>query len=326
MLTLLRLIYHIIVLWTASYAVASMALLWLFWRHRRRPAARPPAPHRWPCVTVQLPVYNESAVVYRLLAAACALDYPPDLLEIQLLDDSTDGSTAGVRAWLAARPECARRVRVLHRRDRTGYKAGALAAGLRQATGEFLAIFDADFVPPPDFLRRTLPHLLARPELGMVQARWGYLNREAGLLTRAQALALDGHFVVEQFARNRAGLFMNFNGSAGVWRRSCVETSGGWQADTLCEDLDLSYRAQLAGWQYLYLPEVVCPSELPPVPGALRSQNARWAKGSVQCLLKDGPQLARAPVGLARRAAGLLHLSAYLVQPLTLAIILLMPP
>ncbi|MGC8839088.1 MAG: glycosyltransferase, partial [Anaerolineae bacterium] len=212
------------------------------------------------------------------------------------------------------------------REERTGFKAGALQAALAQTKGDIVVLFDADFVPPRDYLRRVVPFFTADPDLGCVQTRWEHLNRDYSLLTRAQALALDGHFAVEQVARNRAGLFMSFNGTAGAWRRACIEDSGGWQGDTLCEDLDLSYRAQLRGWQFLFLPEVAAPAELPAQVTAFKRQQFRWAKGSVQVLLKLGGAVLRAQRPWWVRLGGLLHLSGYLVHPLMLAFLLLSLP
>jgi cellulose synthase/poly-beta-1,6-N-acetylglucosamine synthase-like glycosyltransferase len=242
-------------------------------------------------------------------------------LTIQVLDDSTDGTTALARARVAHYASRGAAIRLISRAKRKGYKAGALAHGLKQAPGEFIAVFDADFVPAPDFLRRVMPHFDS-PDVGVVQARWGHLNAEHDPVTRAQALLLDGHFVVEQSVRFVAGLFLNFNGSAGVWRRECIEAAGGWASDTVAEDLDLSYRAQLLGWRIRYLPEVLAPAEIPPHIMALKRQQARWAKGSIQCLRKLGGQLARAPLPLLKRVQGLLHLSAYLMHPAMLLLVL----
>lgn len=329
-LRLLALLYALITLWLAAYSLHSWALLVLYGWHRRRagaPGALPEPPRAdLPTVTVQLPLYNERYVVRRLIDAVAALDYPRDRLEIQVLDDSTDSTTAIARARAAFWRERGVDIRVLHRPERTGFKAGALAWGLQQARGELIAVFDADFCPRPDFLLRVVPHFLADPRLGMVQTRWSHRNADQSLITRAQAIALDGHFVVEQTARSRAGLLMHFNGSGGVWRRACIEESGGWQSDTVCEDLDLSYRAQLAGWRCRFLPEVDCPAELPSQLLAFKQQQARWAKGSAQCLRKLArPLLANRRTGPVRKLLGLLHLSGYFVHPLLLLLLLLTP-
>jgi hypothetical protein len=272
--------------WLAIYGLNSLTLAGLYLRCRHEGAGVSQPTHSTPPVTVQLPVYQERHVVERLIDAAAAFDWPRERLQIQVLDDSNDETTA----LAGARVEHYRRqgldIQLVRRPDRKGYKAGALAVGMTRAWGEFIAIFDADFVPPPDFLRRTIPPFLSQPALGLVQARWAHLNADYSLLTRAQSLALDGHFVVEQTARNRSGLLMNFNGTAGVWRRACIEASGGWSGDTISEDLDLSYRAQLGGWDCLYLPQVCAPAELPPQLAAFKRQQFRWAKGSIQCLRK----------------------------------------
>jgi len=217
-------------------------------------------------------------------------------------------------------------VQLLHRVDRSGYKAGALKAAMEEATGEFIAIFDADFVPRPDWLKETVPYFLEQDRLGLLQTRWAHLNRDYSLLTRAQAIALDGHFVVEQTARHRSGLLMNFNGTAGIWRRDCIVQSGGWQTDTICEDLDLSYRAQLDGWQCLFLPNVTTPAEIPPQLAAFKRQQFRWAKGSIQCLKKMAIPVVTAKLPLAVRWQGLVHLSAYMIHPVALLSLLIILP
>jgi cellulose synthase/poly-beta-1,6-N-acetylglucosamine synthase-like glycosyltransferase len=223
------------------------------------------------------------------------------------------------RAWGVA-------VRVIHRTDRSGFKAGALASGFAQTTAEFLAVFDADFAPQADFLRQVVPHFLDRPDVGMIQTRWAHLNEQYSAFTRAQSLALDAHFVVEQAGRNRAGLLINFNGSGGVWRRACIATAGGWQADTMTEDMDLSYRAQLAGWRALYLPDVEAPAELPPQVDAFKRQQARWAKGSTQCLRKLAAPLLRSNLTGVQKLAALLHIASYFTHPLMVGVLLLSLP
>jgi len=304
------------------YSLHRCLLLWRRWRMRGRPRATPAPLVAWPRVTVQLPVYNERRVIERLIDAVARLDYPADRLEIQVLDDSSDET----RAWAAraAARHAARGVdiRVLHRPHRAGYKAGALAHGMRGARGEFLAVFDSDFVPAPDFLRRALPHF-ADPGVGMVQARWGHLNRDASLLTAAQAVLLDSHFAIEHETRMRCGLFLNFNGSAGVWRRACIEAAGGWSHDTLTEDLDLSYRAQLAGWRFVYDDAIEAPAELPGDLEALRSQQRRWVKGSIQTARKILPRLLAGPWPAAVKLEALVHLTNNLAYPLLLGLLLL---
>ncbi|MFN4147692.1 MAG: cellulose synthase family protein, partial [Runella sp.] len=239
-----------------------------------------------PKVTVQLPIYNERYVVERLLESVAALDYPREHLEIQILDDSTDETTALIASRLPHLRQQGLEFQHLRRTNREGFKAGALAYGLPKAKGELIAIFDADFVPDPDFLRQTVPYF-QNPTIGVVQTRWGHLNADYSLLTRMQAFGLDGHFVVEQGGRNAAGHFINFNGTAGVWRKTCIQEAGGWSADTLTEDLDLSYRAQIKGWQFVYLEEVETPAELPATMPALKSQQYRWMKGAAECARKN---------------------------------------
>ncbi|MGH7325413.1 MAG: glycosyltransferase [Candidatus Rokuibacteriota bacterium] len=317
-------IYAVAVLGLFLYGVNAYVMVALHrWRRRVMPA--PGAPADWPPVTVQLPLYNERYVARRLLDAVGAVDYPADRLEIQILDDSTDDTTAILAD--AARALAGRGLSVahIHRLDRTGFKAGALAAGLKEARGEFIAVFDADFVPPPDFLRTTLPHF-ADPRVAVVQMRWGHLNRDFSLLTIAQSLGIDGHFGVEQAARCAGDLFLNFNGTAGVWRRAAIEDAGGWTHDTLTEDLDLSYRAQLRGWRIEYRPELVCPAELPVLVTGFKSQQRRWAKGSIQTALKLLPEVLRAPLSRWVKYQAAVHLTYYMIHPLMLAVVLLSIP
>jgi cellulose synthase/poly-beta-1,6-N-acetylglucosamine synthase-like glycosyltransferase len=254
--------YFFVLVILAVYGWHRYYLVYLYMKNRERqpvPTGTLPA---LPVVTIQLPIYNEMYVADRLIDAVCQIEYPRELLEIQVLDDSTD-ETTGV-AEQAVRRNAARGIDItyLHRTDRAGYKAGALEAGLKVARGEYVAIFDADFIPTKDFLTRTIP-FFSDPKVGLVQARWGHINREYSLLTKIQAILLDGHFVLEHGGRNRAGLFFNFNGTAGIWRRSTIGDAGGWQHDTLTEDLDLSYRAQLRGWKFVFLQDLVAPAEVP---------------------------------------------------------------
>ncbi len=296
----------------------------------RRPAdPLPPSGDReWPGVLVQVPLYNERYVVEHVIDAVAALDYPLDRLHIQILDDSTDDTPALARARVAYHRARGVAITHLRRATRAGYKAGALAAGLAMASPapEFVAVFDADFVPPRDFLRRLIPDFVAKPRLGLVQARWEHLNPEQHAVTLAQALALDSYFSVEQVARSRAGWLLNFNGSAGVWRRACIEDAGGWQGDTLAEDLDLSYRAQLRGWQLDYRIDVAAPAELPPGILGVKRQQFRWAKGSLQVGLKLGRQLLSARLDVPRKALALLHLVGYLPHPLVVVSLALSLP
>ena len=320
-------VYLVVLLGLFLYGLNAYVMVVLHWRHRRRAEATPPpaVPTVWPPVTVQLPLYNERYVARRLLEAVAALDYPADRLEIQVLDDSDDETTAIVA-------ELVRRLRArglavvhLHRAERTGFKAGALEAGLKEARGEFVAIFDADFVPPRDFLRCAIPHF-ADPTVAVVQGRWGHLNREFSLLTMAQSLGIDGHFAVEQPGRSWARLLLNFNGTAGVWRTAAIEDAGGWTHDTLTEDLDLSYRAQLRGWRILYRPEIVCPAELPVLITGFKSQQRRWAKGSIQTARKLLPAVLRSSLSPWVKYQAAVHLTYYMIHPLMLAVVLLSAP
>ena len=281
-----------------------------------------------PRVTVQLPIYNERYVAPRLVAAVLDFDYPTERLEIQILDDSTDDTGERIEAVLEGASKRGRplpAVRHLRRRGREGFKAGALAAGLSEARGELIAIFDADFVPGPDFLRRTAP-AFADPGLGMVQARWDHMNRSDSLLTRAQAVLLDGHFLVEQEARYRSGCFFNFNGTAGVWRRRAIEEAGGWKFDTLTEDLDLSYRAQLAGWRFLLMTDLAVPADLPGRVNDFKSQQHRWARGTAQTMRKLLGRILRSPVRLRVKLAATAHLTSGFCYPLLVALGLLLLP
>ncbi|MFQ5341287.1 MAG: cellulose synthase family protein [Anaerolineae bacterium] len=325
MSSLIIIVYVLAALLLAVYSLNTGLLTVLFLRHRRCRRMAPPLTD-FPHVTVQLPIYNEQYVVNRLIDAVARVDWPRERLEIQVLDDSTDITTGIARAAVRHWRQQGVNIRLIHRDNRMGFKAGALAHGLTTAAGEFIAIFDADFVPPPDFLRRTIPHLLADAGLGLVQARWGHLNADYSLLTRAEALAIDAHFVVEQAARDRSGLYLNFNGTAGVWRRECIEASGGWQSDTLSEDVDLSYRAQLAGWRLGYLPDVVVPAELPPQIHGFKGQQFRWAKGSIQVARKLARPLLSQDVSPWVRLQGLIHLTGYLIHPLMVVLLLAVVP
>ncbi|MBI4528172.1 MAG: glycosyltransferase [Deltaproteobacteria bacterium] len=278
-----------------------------------------------PQVTIQLPTYNERYVIQRLIEAVVRLDYPKDRLEIQLLDDSTDETTAIAAQLTEQYRQEGFDITLRHRRQRTGYKAGALKQGLEVAKGEFIAIFDADFTPPPDFLRRTLPFFVD-PAIAVVQTRWGYINQDYSLLTRSQTYAIDGHFWVEQTARCWSGFFLHFNGTAGIWRRKAIDDAGGWQADTLTEDIDLSYRAQLRGWRIKFLPQVVCPAELPVQMCAIKAQHYRWAMGSFQTAKKLIPRVLKAEVPLLTKYQAVLHLGTYMLFPFILVLTLTAPP
>jgi cellulose synthase/poly-beta-1,6-N-acetylglucosamine synthase-like glycosyltransferase len=279
-----------------------------------------------PHVTIQLPLYNEATVAGRLLDHVAAIDWPRRRLEVQVLDDSTDETRALVRQQVERLRERGVDVTYLHRVDRTGYKAGALDHGLKVAKGELVAIFDADFLPQPDFLRAVVPHFMSDARVGMVQARWGHLNREHSLLTRTQALMLDGHHLVENRARAAAGWLFNFSGTGGIWRKEAIVSAGGWQHDTLTEDLDLSYRAQLAGWRFVYRENVVTPAELPEDISAFRAQQFRWAKGTVQTARKLLGRILAADLSTMQRIEAFFHMTPHFAYPLMLILSVLLLP
>ena len=280
----------------------------------------------WPVVTVQLPIFNERNVAERVMRAAASMDYPRDRLEIQVLDDSVDETKEMIDRLADGLREEGADIQVIRRKDRHGYKAGALANGTGLARGEFVAVFDADFVPGHDFLKRTIPPLLEDPKIAFVQTRWGHLNRDENVLTICLSLGIDGHFRVEQPARARSGLFMNFNGTAGVWRRRAIEDAGGWSSRTLTEDLDLSYRVQLAGWKPCYIEDVTVPSELPATMTGAKSQQFRWAKGSIQTAMKNLPRVWRGPYSRLEKIEAFLHLTNYLIHPMMLILAILAFP
>lgn len=317
------LLYFFIVGSLFIYGINFLYLTHLTWRNSRR-RLEPPPVAVWPRVTVQLPVYNERYVAERLINAAACLNYPRHLLEIQVLDDSTD-DTVRLASELIEQLR-AQKINIvhLHRENRKGFKAGALAEGLASAQGDFLAIFDADFIPPPDFLMRTLPYFQDQ-QVGFVQARWGHINRDYSFLTRLQALAIDAHFMVEQFARSQGGFWFNFNGTAGVWRRAALEDAGGWLADTLTEDLDLSYRTFLKGWQAVYLRDVEVPAELPVSFNAYRRQQHRWARGSLECAYKFIPEIWSRRLPLIKKIEASLHLTGYAVHLFLFGLALIYP-
>lgn len=305
------------------YGLNSYLIIAMFLRRRKRAQAADHAleqafwqsPLALPNVTTQIPVYNEVNVVERILRACAAINYPPEKHLIQVLDDSNDETATVIDRVAEELRATGVRIEVVRRAHRGGFKAGALRDGLALTADPFVAIFDADFVPPKDFLRRTLPHLLVNPELGLVQTRWGHLNQGKNWLTRAFAIGIDGHFAVEQPARAWNQLFLNFNGTAGLWRREAIDEGGGWQADTLTEDMDLSYRCQLVGWKIHFLADCVVPAEIPENFTALKSQQFRWAKGSTQTALKLLPRIWRSPVGCFRKIEATLHLTHYFIHP-----------
>ncbi|MEN9828167.1 MAG: hypothetical protein RJA11_783 [Bacteroidota bacterium] len=301
------------------FAFGLHGLVMIYYYHKTRAYATPDLeiPAVLPMVTVQLPVFNEVYVIERLVNAICEMEYPKDKLEIQLLDDSTDETVEVSRRLVAEWASRGFDIKHIHRIDRTGYKAGALKSGLEKAKGEFVAIFDADFVPKKDFLMKTIPHF-RNDGVGMVQTRWEHLNEDYSYLTRAQALALDGHFVIEQQVRNKAGFFINFNGTAGIWRKSCIEDAGNWHADTLAEDLDLSYRAQLRGWKFVFLNDVTSPAELPADINGLKTQQFRWTKGAVETAKKLLPLVWKSKIPLKIKLECTVHLTSNIVFPFIL--------
>ncbi|MCH9648493.1 MAG: glycosyltransferase family 2 protein [Deltaproteobacteria bacterium] len=301
-------VYYSILLVLALFGAHRAYLVFLYWRSGRKHPPTPESPREWPVVTVQLPLYNEMYVAKRLIDSVCRFDYPVEKLEIQVLDDSTDETTEVVAQAVAKWRSRGFDIHHIHRKDRSGFKAGALEAGLGKARGDLIAVFDADFIPPEKFLREAVPHF-SQPDIGMVQACWQHLNRRYSLLTRVQAIFLDGHFMIEHTARNRSGCFFNFNGTAGIWRRRAIEDGGGWQHDTLTEDLDLSYRSQLAGWRFLYLPTLEAPSELPVDIHGFKAQQHRWSKGSIQTGRKLLLRLLRAKLPLKVKLEGFVHLT-----------------
>ena len=277
-----------------------------------------------PRVTIQLPMFNERYVIERLIDAVCEIRYPREKLQIQVLDDSIDETQKIAADAVARKREQGFDIVYIHRDDRTGFKAGALEAGLKTATGEFVAVFDADFVPQPDFLERTI-HFFTNEKVGMVQVRWEHLNREYSLLTRVQSILLDGHFVIEHTARNRSGRFFNFNGTAGIWRKSTIADAGGWQHDTITEDLDLSYRAQSKGWQFIYVNESTTPAEVPVEMVAFKTQQHRWAKGSLQVAKKVLPKLLKSRLPFKVKLEAWMHLTCNISYILMVILSLMMP-
>jgi cellulose synthase/poly-beta-1,6-N-acetylglucosamine synthase-like glycosyltransferase len=316
--------YALLLLVLSVYGSHRYAMAYLYHRHKYRlptPLARFT---KLPRVTIQLPIFNELYVTERLIAAVAKIDYPRDLLDVQVLDDSTDETTGIARACVESFRETGLDITYIHRTNRKGFKAGALENGLLTAKGELVAVFDADFTPEPDFLRRTVDYF-TDSGVGMVQTRWGHLNRDYSILTQAQAILLDGHFVIEHTARNRSGRFFNFNGTAGIWRRTAIADGGGWQHDTLTEDLDLSYRAQMKGWRFVYLTDLVTQAEVPVEMNSFKSQQHRWAKGSIQTALKLWPLLRKANLPKEVRREAWMHLTANIAYLLMIPLTILLP-
>jgi len=324
--TALLIPYFIVLILLASYGAHRYVLVYLYYKHKKNRTTEPPGYFpELPRVTIQLPIFNEQFVVERLLDAICRLKYPLDKLDIQVLDDSTDETVAVARGLVNHYAAKGFPVSYHHRSNREGFKAGALTEGLKTAKGEFVAIFDADFVPPEDFLLRTIHHF-TDPKTGMVQTRWTHINRNYSFLTEVEAILLDGHFVLEHSGRARSNVFFNFNGTAGVWRRCAIDDAGGWQHDTLTEDTDLSYRAQLKGWKFVYLQDVECPAELPVEMTAFKTQQARWAKGLIQTSKKILPRVLKSDQRFHVKLEAWYHLTANLSYPLMIVLSVLLLP
>ena len=318
--------YFAVMIVLAIYGVHRYQLVYLYFKHRKNANPEPPGHFaELPRITVQLPIYNEQFVIDRLIEAVCAMEYPADKLEIQLLDDSTDETQQVASGIVDRYAALGHPIVYMHRTNRHGFKAGALDAGLKVAKGDLIAIFDADFVPPPDWLMKVVHHFI-EPEIGMVQTRWTHLNRDYSLLTQVEAILLDGHFVLEHGARARSNDFFNFNGTAGMWRRQAITDAGGWQHDTLTEDTDLSYRSQIAGWKFKYLPNIECPAELPIEMTAFKTQQARWAKGLIQTSIKVLPIIFKSNVPRRIKVEAVYHLTANLSYPLMVVMTALLIP
>jgi cellulose synthase/poly-beta-1,6-N-acetylglucosamine synthase-like glycosyltransferase len=323
--TIWTICYFVVLFGLSLYGLHRYVIVYLFLKNRNKPPQPLATFDKLPKVTVQLPIFNELYVVERLLKSVAALEYPRELLQVQVLDDSTDETTEIAAKRVAELKAAGLDIELIHRTDRTGFKAGALEAGMASCKGEYVLILDADFVPAPDMLRKTI-HFFTDPKIGMIQTRWGHLNRTYSVLTRVQAMFLDGHLLLEQTARSRAGRFFNFNGTAGLWRRSCVADAGGWQHDTLTEDLDLSYRAQLKGWRFIFLPNLVTPAELPVDMNGFKSQQHRWTKGSIQTCIKLLPAVWRAELPLLVKFEATAHLTSNYAYLLLLFLCILMHP
>ena len=308
-----------------GFGIHGLILVYFYRKTLKNKRQKPPLQKDLPKVTIQLPMFNEYNVAERLIRAVCKIRYPIDKLEVQVLDDSTDDTVEIANKIVDEYRSKGYNIKYIHRTDRTGYKAGALKAGLEVAEGEFVAIFDADFVPNEDFLEQTVPYFQNK-EIGLVQTRWEHLNEEFSMITKAQALALDAHFCVEQQTRSNAGFFFSFNGTAGIWRKETILDAGNWQADTLTEDLDLSYRAQLKGWKFIYLNEVTSPAELPDDINSLKIQQFRWTKGAVETAIKLIPKIIKAKLPLKIKMECYAHLTSNIVFPFIILVALLNIP
>lgn len=321
-------VYFSLLIFVAIYGIHLYWLIFEYWRSKKVNLSVPHgciAKSNFPKVTVQLPIYNEMRVALRLVRAIENFDWPAKSLQIQILDDSTDCTSEIIDNYLAGRKDSKIKIEHIRRSHRTGFKAGALQHGLATASGEFVAIFDSDNLPQPDFLIKMMP-FFNNPSTGMVQARWSFLNRHESLLCRAQALFLDAHFAIEQQARFFGGLLFNFNGTAGIWRRTTIDDAGGWQGDTLTEDLDLSFRAQLAGWRFVYFNDYSVPTELPGTIASFKAQQYRWAKGAIQTGLKLAGRIRRSRIPLLSKVAVFFHLTSKMLSPALLALAVLLVP
>ena len=322
---ILLIIYFVALSVLFGFGTHGLVLLYYYRKTSKLKLPEVLMPEEVPMVTIQLPLFNELYVVERLIHSVCEIDYPKDKLEIQVLDDSTDESVIITQKLIEEYKAKGFDIQYIHRKDRGGYKAGALKNGLLTAKGQYVAIFDADFVPKKEFLQKTIPHF-NNSNVGMVQTRWEHLNEDYSYLTKAQALALDGHFVIEQQVRNKAGFFINFNGTAGIWRKECIYDAGNWQADTLTEDFDLSYRAQLKGWKFVFLNDVTSPAELPADINALKTQQFRWTKGAVETALKILPKVLKSDLPFRIKMECTIHLTSNIVFPFIILVAILNVP
>ncbi len=318
-------IYTIMLVVVSTYGLHRYALVFLYWRHRHN--VPKPAGHfdDLPNVTIQLPMFNERFVAKRIIEKTCEIDYPRDKVQIQVLDDSTDDTAQIALECIEKMRALGHNIEFIHREDRTGFKAGALENGLKTATGEFISIFDADFMPEPSFLMDSI-HYFTDPKVCVVQTRWDHLNREDSLLTKSQAIFLDGHFAIEHVGRNRSGRFMSFNGTGGTWRREAIADAGGWRHDTLTEDLDLSYRAQLKGWKFVFLPDMISPAELPPEMNAFKAQQFRWTKGGAQNAIKLLPKVMLSKAPLKVKVEAFFHLTGFTMHIFMFGLVMMMFP
>ncbi len=322
--TFIIVFYLSILILMSIYGINRYYTIYLFRKHRHDKITPLSEFKKLPRVTIQLPVFNEKYVVERLIDYVVKIRYPRELLEIQVLDDSTDETCEIAKKKCKEKKNEGYNIKYIHREDRTGFKAGALENGMNLTKGEFIAVFDADFLPPADFLERTI-HFFTDSRIGMIQARWDHVNRRYSLLTECQSILLDGHFMIEHTARNRSGRFFNFNGTAGIWRKETIIDAGGWQHDTLTEDLDLSYRAQLKGWNFIYMPDLTVPAELPIEMTAFKSQQFRWAKGSIQTFLKLKGMILKADIPFRVKLEAFFHIGANYMYALMVLLTVLMP-